>query len=92
VASASASYQRSFAEAELALPPGARDHRDLQPAYAIIDARISWTPNNRKVTLSVWGQTLGSEGVCNDDVGADFGEGRIYGPPRTYGTRVDDRF
>ncbi len=63
-----------------------------QKAYALLNARASWTYEPWNVKLTVFGQNLDDETYSYGAFTADFGTGYTLAPPRTYGLRLNWSF
>ena len=63
-----------------------------EPAYGLLDARITLTPNDGNLALSIWGRNL-TDKLYRVNAIAFFGdEASRLGAPRTYGAELSVRF
>lgn len=70
----------------------APDNNQTEGAYGQLDARISLTPDNGRVSVSVWGKNL-SNTLYRTNIIAFFGdEVSRLGAPRTFGAEVAVKF
>ena len=68
------------------------DHRIKQKAWETYDARVAWTPEDDKFTVSVYGRNLSNKAVVAGTYAQVAGDGISYNPPRTWGVQLDVRF
>jgi iron complex outermembrane receptor protein len=70
----------------------APDNAQIENSYGLLNARMSITPNEGKLTFSVWGRNL-TDTLYRTNIIAFFGdEVSRLGPPRTYGVEVGFKF
>lgn len=70
----------------------APDNLQDESPYGLLDGRITLTPNDGDVTLSVWGKNI-TDKLYRTNIIAFFGdEVSRLGAPRTYGVEVGFRF
>jgi iron complex outermembrane receptor protein len=70
----------------------ATDNIAKEPAYGLLDARVSVGPDNKQWAVSVWGKNLTDE-LYRVNIIPFFGEEvSQFGPPRTYGIDVTLRY
>ncbi|ATE65730.1 TonB-dependent receptor [Rhizorhabdus dicambivorans] len=68
-----------------------------EPAYSLVNASIKWTSENKRLSVSLWGNNLSNEAVANVRGINAVGGGRYvqrvsYAAPRTYGVTVGTKF
>ena len=68
------------------------DGRIRQPAFAKIDARAAWTPEDSGLTISVYGKNLTDKAVYGGAFITSVADAVHWAPPRTYGVQVEYRF
>ena len=70
----------------------APDNINIEEAYGLLDARVSFTPNEGRWTVSAWGKNLTDE-LYRTNIIAFFGdEVSRLGAPRTYGVELAVKF
>ncbi|WP_317932019.1 TonB-dependent receptor [Halioxenophilus sp. WMMB6] len=61
-----------------------------QDSYTLWDAELAFTPAKLpNLRLSLWGRNLSDEAVLQSLLETPFASGVSYGPPRTFGLRID---
>jgi iron complex outermembrane receptor protein len=65
------------------------NNRLKQPAYDIVNAQLSWGPDNGRWRLSLWGKNLTDETYFHYVTDTTSGDAGSYAPPRTWGVRLD---
>ncbi len=68
------------------------DGRIKQPAFAKIDARAAWTPDDSGLTVSIYGKNLTNKAVYSGAFIQAVADGVHWAAPRTYGVQVEYRF
>ncbi|MGE0774651.1 MAG: TonB-dependent receptor [Sphingomonadaceae bacterium] len=63
-----------------------------QKAYSLVNARIGYTPDSAKWSISAWMNNVTNEKYFDDVVAAGPGIRGSYGAPRTYGMEVELTF
>lgn len=63
-----------------------------EPAYAIINARVSWLYEPWNTRVTVFGNNLGDERYNLQQFHTDFGRADTLAPPRVVGMRLDWEF
>ncbi|HKX77965.1 MAG TPA: TonB-dependent receptor, partial [Novosphingobium sp.] len=67
--------------------------RIFQPAYATVDAEVSFAPSGVDgLRLVLWGKNLTDADYMNVGLITDFADAVAYAEPRTYGARVEFSF
>jgi iron complex outermembrane receptor protein len=61
-----------------------------QPGYALLNAKVSWTPNNGPLSFAVWGKNLTSA-VYTQGMNQQSG-GVLWAPPLTVGAEISGKF
>ena len=70
----------------------APDNVGFQPAYDLINASLTWTDRNGRLSLKAWGKNLGNTVYVTSLVEANQGLIDSIGAPRTYGVTAGFRF
>ena len=68
------------------------DGRVSQKAWETYDARIAWTPENRKFTVSAIGKNLSNAAVISGTFIQAAADGISFAPPRTFALQLDVPF
>jgi len=68
------------------------DQRIKQNAFAKIDGRVAWSPDDSGFTLSVFGRNLTNKATIAGAFITPSADGVHWSAPRTYGVQVDYRF
>jgi len=68
------------------------DQRIVQNGYETFDARIAWSPENKRYTLSVYGRNLSDKAVIAGTFVTAHADGISWQPPRTFGVQLDYHF
>jgi iron complex outermembrane recepter protein len=63
-----------------------------QPAYNLVNTAISWTAPGDRFIASLWGKNLSNTVVADGYLASPFGTLSNFGPPRTYGAKVEVKF
>jgi iron complex outermembrane receptor protein len=59
-----------------------------EPAHTLLNARASWSPQNERFTVSVWGENLGDEFYYVNAVASTSGDSGNMGAPRRFGVTI----
>lgn len=68
------------------------DKRVHQPAYMMLNSRVSWEPAGSNVVLGIWGKNLTNEVVFQSVYINSEADGVSYQPPRQFGVSIDYKF
>jgi len=69
------------------------DNRLRQPRYTVVNASLSWTPHDGKVSFKVWGKNITNATYYSDRLtGTSFGDTQTQSPPATGGVTVAFRY
>jgi iron complex outermembrane receptor protein len=68
------------------------DHRINQPAYATVDARLQWSPENSGLSIAIWGKNLTDKVTLAGSFVTTVADGVSWSQPRTYGVEVGYKF
>jgi len=68
------------------------DHRIKQPAYATVDARLQWSPDNSGLSVAVYGKNLTNKITLAGTFITEVADGVSWSQPRTYGVEVGYKF
>ncbi|MCP3731378.1 TonB-dependent receptor [Sphingomonas sp. MG17] len=71
---------------------GAADNVAFQPAYDLINASISWTDPNGKLSVKLWGKNLGDTAYTTSLIEGFTGLDVSQGYPRTWGVTAGFKF
>ena len=95
-------YLRNIGSGELGLYGGISynsgiffdpNNRVRQPAYALVDAELSFGPDAlRGARIVVWGKNLTNKAVLQSVLESAIADSVSYADPRTYGVRLEFRF
>jgi len=70
----------------------ATDNISKEPAYGLLDARVSVGPESQRWAVAIWGKNL-TDKLYRSHVIPFFGdEVSQFGPPRTYGLDLTLRY
>jgi len=68
------------------------DHRVQQPAYATLDARLQWSPDNSGLSLAVYGKNLTDQVTLGGTFITAVADGVSWTQPRTWGVEIGYKF
>jgi iron complex outermembrane receptor protein len=68
------------------------DNRLTQPAYAVVNASVSWTPLNKALTIRAWVKNLNAAEYHVFGAAVNYGYVGGPGAPRTFGVSLGYRF
>jgi len=68
------------------------DNRIKQPAYATLDARLQWSPDNSGFSIAVYGKNLTNKITLAGNFISSTSDGVSWSQPRTYGVEVGYKF
>lgn len=68
------------------------DGRVRQQGYAMLDARLAWSPDNSGLTFAVFGRNLTDQAVIAGTFVTDSADGISFAPPRAVGLSAEYRF
>jgi iron complex outermembrane receptor protein len=66
--------------------------RLAQPSYHLINATLSWQPQNKRYRVSVWAKNLTNQVYVESMLASAFGDFQAFAPPRTAGISADFHF
>lgn len=68
------------------------DNRLKQEGYHVLNASLTWTPNDSGFSLQLYGRNLGGEYYFVSGANGGGNDGYVPGAPRTYGVKARYRF
>ncbi|HYG25767.1 MAG TPA: TonB-dependent receptor [Caulobacteraceae bacterium] len=63
-----------------------------QPAYTVINGKLSWAPGNANYEIALWGKNLADERYASYIVDSSLGDRVTWAAPRTYGVSLEVSF